>query len=221
MVRRIFVALLVYALVVGQLPARAAGVSPVGVVTQAAHANLGSAQVSAGSTVFDGDSFTTASDGLFRVRAGSAQFYLAGQSALKLHSVPGGALAQLTSGTIVFSSAKAVAIDVEIVQAHIRPASDQPTVAQISVAGPKQIDVRAKRGSLQFSYNGETKLIPEGAACRFVLDPSHEDVVVAAANSASPSPKREGPTPPWKPPSLFISLLAPRLSLPSLPSTKL
>ena len=60
MFRRIYTILLVYALAVGQLPARGAGVSPIGVVTQALRANISSANVSAGSTVYDGDSFTTA-----------------------------------------------------------------------------------------------------------------------------------------------------------------
>ena len=183
MFRRFIVSLLVFAMAAGEIPVRAAGVSALGVVTQATHANLASAGVSAGATVYDGDSFTTASDGLLRVRAGAAQFYLAAQSGVKLHAVSGGTLAQLTGGTLVFSSAKAAAIDIEISQAHVRATSDQPTVAQISVASPRMIDIRAKRGSLQFSYNGETQLVPEGSAYRFVLDPSEEESTATSMNS--------------------------------------
>jgi hypothetical protein len=193
MFRRIFATLLVYVLIVGQLPARAAGVSPLGVVTQAANANLGGARISAGSTVYDGDSFTTASDGLLRVRAGAAQFYLPGQSALTLHSAPGGAIAKLTTGRIVFSSAKAAAMDIEFAQAHIRPSSDQPTVAQISIAGRKTVDVRAQRGSVQFSYRGQTQLVPQGADYRFILDPSDEDRSVASSTPPFPNTKVTGP----------------------------
>ena len=83
-------------------------------------------------------------------------------------------------------------MDVEVAQAHIRPASDQLTVAQISIAGPKQIDVRAKRGSLQFSYKGKTQLVPEGAVYRFILDPSDEDRSVAASTSAFPNARVTG-----------------------------
>jgi hypothetical protein len=190
MLRSFFVALLAFALGLGELPARAAGVTPLGVVTQASRANLARANVSTGAAVYDGDSFTTASDGLLRVRVGSAQFYLPGQSALSLHSAPGGAIATLTSGRVVFSSAKAAAMDIEFSQAHIRPTSDQPTVAQISVVGPKTVDVRAQRGSLQFSYRGETQLVPEGAAYRFVLDPSDEGMTASAKVSAFP-PKHQ------------------------------
>jgi hypothetical protein len=183
MIRRFLASFLVFAMAAGEFPVRAAGVSALGVVTEASRANLSSTNVSAGTTVYDGDSLTTASDGFLRVRAGAAQLYLPSQSGVKLHSVSGGTLAQLTGGTLVFSSAKAAAMDIEIAQAHVRPTSDQPTVAQISVAGPKMIDIRAQRGSLQFSYNGETQLVPEGSAYRFVLDPSEEESVAAAMNS--------------------------------------
>jgi hypothetical protein len=189
MFRRIFASLLVFAMAAGEIPMRAAGVSALGVVTQASGANLASARVTTCASVYDGDSFTTTPDGILRVRAGAAQLYLAGQSALKLHSIPGGALAQLTGGTLVFSSAKASAMDIEIAQAHIRPAGDQPTVAQITVAGPKMMDIRAKRGSLQFSYNGETQLIPEGSAYRFVLDPPDEETTITDASPAFPDKK--------------------------------
>ena len=188
MARPLLSILLVFTIATGQLPARAAGSSPLGVVTQAAGANVNSGAVSAGATVFDGDSFTTTTTGLLRVRATAAQLYLAGQSNLKLHGASGGTLAQLGSGTLVFSSVKVNAMDVEVAQAHIRPASDQPTVAQISVAGPKQIDVRATRGSLQFLYNGEYQIIPEGSAYRFVLDPP-EDMFPTSASPAFPDQK--------------------------------
>ena len=202
MVRPLLSILLVFAIAAGELPVHAVGVSPLGVVTQAAGANINSGGVSAGATVFDGDSFTTTSTGLLRVRAGAAQFYLAGQSNLKLHTAPGGTLAQLSGGTLVFSSARANAMEVEVAQAHIRPASDQPTVAQISVAGPKEIDVRATRGSLQFSYNGESQIIPEGSAYRFVLDPPEDTMFPASASPAFPDQK--GPKPPGHPNKKFL-----------------
>lgn len=204
MVRRIFASLLVYILAVGQLLAFAAGVSPIGVVTQALRANLASASVSAGATVYDGDSFTTASDGLLRVRAGAAQFYLPGQSAMKLHSVPGGTIASLTSGRIVFSSAKAAAMDIEFAQAHIRPSSDQPTVAQISAVSPRELEVRAQRGALQFSYKGETEVIPEGSSYRILLDPTDEE-----ASAAAPAfPDQGGPKQGRKRRKAFIIFLS-------------
>lgn len=192
MLRRLFASLLVFALVAGEIPARAAGASALGVVTQASRANLGNANVTAGASVFDGDSFTTSPDGLLRVRSRAAQLYLAGQSAVKLNSAPGGTLAQLISGTLVFSSAKAVAIDVEFAQAHIRPVADQPTIAQISTLTTRMLSVNAKSGSLEFSYKGETATIPEGASYRILLDPTDEEA--SSAISATPAfPDQSGP----------------------------
>jgi len=194
MARPLLSILLVFAITAGEPSARATGSSPLGVVTQSAGANINSSGVSAGATVFDGDYFTTTATGLVRVRAGAAQFYLAGHSNLKLHAASGGTLAQLVAGTLVFSSVKIDAMDVEVAQAHIRPASDQPTVAQISVAGPKEIDIRATRGPLQFSYKGESKIIPEGSAYRFVLDPRDVDIPTSPAASAFPGRKATGPS---------------------------
>jgi len=192
MLRRLFAFLLIFALAAGEIPPSAAGVSALGVVTQASGANLASASVSAGSSVFDGDSFTTSPDGLLRIRAGAAQLYLAGQSAVKLNSAPGGTLAQLTGGTLVFSSAKAAAMDIEFAQAHIRAAGDQPTVAQVSVLNSRMIEIRASRGSLLFSYKDETATIIEGKNARILLDPGDEEVPPGTvANSAFPD--QQGP----------------------------
>jgi hypothetical protein len=189
MFRRIFATLLVFTLPLGRLPVRAAGVTPLGVVTQASGAALDRASISVGATVYDGDSFSTASGGLLRVRVGAAQFYLPGQSAIKLHAAPGGATASLTSGGIVFSSARAVAMDIDFSQAHIRPVGDQPTVAQISALSPRELEVRAQQGALQFSYEGETNVIPEGTSCRILLDPTDEE----ASGGASAFPDQGGP----------------------------
>jgi len=192
MFRRVLASLFVLVLAGGEIPVHAAGVSALGVVTQASRANLASASVSTGATVYDGDSLTTASDGLLRLRTGAAQLYLPGQSGVRLYSAPGGTRAQLTGGTLVFSSARASAMDVEIAQAHIRPASDQPTVAQISAVSARVLEVRTKRNALEFSYKGETELIPEGSSYRIVLDPTDEEA--SAASAASPAfPDQKGP----------------------------
>lgn len=194
MLRRVLASFLVFGLAAGEIPVHAAGVSALGVVTQASRANLASANVSAGATVYDGDSLTTANDGLLRVRAGAAQFYLPGQSSVKLHSISGGTLAELTGGTLVFSSAKAAAMDIEIAQAHIRPVADLPTVAQISVVNPRLLEVRAQRGALQLSYKDENATIPEGANCRILLDPTDEEVPASASTAATPAfPDQKGP----------------------------
>jgi hypothetical protein len=193
MFRRLFAFALMLALAAGEIPVQAAGVSAIGVVTQAYGANLARANVSTGAAVFDGDSFSTAPDGLLRIRAGAAQLYLAGQSSVKLNSVPNGTLAQLTVGRLVFSSAKAAAMDVEFAQAHIRAASDQPTVVQVSVVNGRMIDVRANRGAIQFSYKDETETIPEGKDARILLDPTDEELATALPTATPAFPDQQQP----------------------------
>ena len=193
MFRCVIVVLLVCALAAGEFPAHAVGVGAVGVVTQASGASIASARVSTGATVYDGDSLATDADGLLRVRAREAQFYLAGQSSVRMRSAPAGALVQLAAGTLVFSSTNATAMDVEVARAHIRPASNDLTVAQIAIAGPKSIDIRAKRGSLEFSYEGESKVIPEGVSYRFILDPLDREMTEAGPPPAFPDNQRPKP----------------------------
>jgi hypothetical protein len=186
MFRRLFAFLLIVALAAAEIPAQAARVSAIGVVTQAYAANLGGAGVSSGAAVFDGDSFSTAPDGLLRVRAGAAQLYLAGESSVKLNSAPNGTLAQITGGTLVFSSAQSGAMDVEFAQAHIRAAGNEPTVAQVSVVNPRMVEVRASRGTVEFSYKDETQSIPAGKSAKILLDPTDEEVAMASATPAFP-----------------------------------
>ena len=203
MLRRIVVFLVTCALAAGEFPAHAAGVSVVGVVTQASRANIASASVTAGANVYDGDLLTTFSDGLLRVRSGAAQFYLAGQSGVRMSSAPSGTLVQLTAGTLVFSSANSGAMDIEVSQAHIRAANDMATVAQISYVSPRIIEVRAKRGPLQLSYKDDRELLPEGTSARILLDPSDEELVTSSAAN-SPFPDQKGPHPGKKRRKAFI-----------------
>ena len=40
--------------------------------------------------------------------------------------------------------------------AFLRPLADGPTVAQVTIVGPKELQIRARRGAWQFAYAGET-----------------------------------------------------------------
>ena len=44
-------------------------------------------------------------------------------------------------------------------------------MAQVTIIGPKELQISARRGVLQFAYAGETEKIAEGASYRIVLDP--------------------------------------------------
>jgi hypothetical protein len=155
------------------LPARPAGtpnVLPLGTVTQASGAHFNSATVSAGATIYDGDGLSTDAEGALQFRGQAAQVYLPGASGVTLHGLPNGMQGQLQTGTLVFSTARAAAMEIIADGALIRPAADGPTVAQVAIIGPKELQISARRGALQFSYAGETEKLAEAASYRILLD---------------------------------------------------
>jgi len=144
-----------------------------GVVILAAGAQLGSGRVSTGATVFDGDQFQTNVDGVLRLRIGTAQVHLGGGSVVTLRRAEYGTQAILLGGTMSVSAAPAAAVSIAVNGAALRTVGDRLTLAQVSILGPKEFYVVVRRGALEFSYNGESEVIPEGSMYRAVLDPPH------------------------------------------------
>ena len=198
MCRRILATTLALLLTGVSLPARPAGIAALGVITQASGAHYNASSVSTGATVYDGDRLSTEAEGLLQFRAPSALVYLPGLSGVTLHGLANGTQAELRSGSLVFSTSRAAAMEVLANEAFIRPAADVPTVAQITILGPKELQVTARRGALKFSYHSETERIAEGASCRIVLDPQE---------TAHGSSKNQNLTPPDRPPKGFRILI--------------
>jgi len=168
--RRILASTLAFLLMGISLPAQPAGTSVLGVVTQATAAHFNASKVSVGATIYDGDRLSTESEGLLQFRGPGALLYLPGLSGVTLHGLANGTQAQLRTGSLVFSASKAAAMEILADEAFIRPAGDGPTVAQVTILGPKELQITARRGALNFSYLNETEKIAEGTACRILLD---------------------------------------------------
>src|SRR4029077_8524444 len=81
----------------------------------------------------------------------------------------------------------------------IQPAANAASVAHIRVVNPKELRIYAQRGALEFSYHGESELIPEGAAYRVLLDPSDKEL--AAFSDSGEAGKNAG-----KPHTKFLLL---------------
>ncbi len=173
-------------------------------MSHADRAHIGEAPASSGTTVYDGDRLSTEADGLLRLNAGATSLHLAPQTSLtvRLAGSGQGTQVELDIGTLVFSSSKPPAIAVRANDAWIRPASSAPTVAHIRIVNPKELRISAQRGSLQFSYEGESALIPEDVAYRVLLDP--EDDPASASASGQPN-KKSGKA---RKPFLFIAIAA-------------
>ena len=194
MLRRTLAAMLAFLLVGIPLPARTAGPAnslPLGVVTQASGAHFNAAKVSAGATIYEGDGLSTEADGALQFRAPAALLYLPGSSAVTLHGLPNGKRAELQIGTVVFSTAKSAAMEILADEAVIRPAADGPTIAQITLVGPKELQISARRGALEFSYAGESEKLAEGVSYRVLLD-QPDGTATPHPPQAPPKAGREG-----------------------------
>jgi hypothetical protein len=179
---RILITMLAFLLAGASLAARPAGIVPLGVVTQSSGGHFNASKVTSGATVYDGDLLSTEAEGALQVRSGAALLFLPGLSGITVHGILNGTQAQLRMGTVVFSTAKAAAMEVLADEAFIRPMADGPTIAQVTVLSPKELRIVARRGALEFSYRGETEKIPEGASYGIILD--------APEPAAKPFPQR-------------------------------
>ena len=173
--RRMVAGVLVCALAGAEMPALPAKPAIWGTVMAASDAQVGTARASVGTTVFDGDALWTGDAGQINVQGPNLRLLLSSGSGAKLRVATPGVSTVLDRGTLVFSSSRASAIVIEALQAQIRAAADVPTVAQVSILGPKSLFIKAEKGAVNISYQGEEALIPEGASARVVLDPDEEE----------------------------------------------
>jgi ferric-dicitrate binding protein FerR (iron transport regulator) len=149
-----------------------------GVVVGADRAYLNNGAVSEGATVYDGDHFSTEAGGMLRLRGDGTTLDLAEESAVivrcRADGVPG-TETELSRGTLVFGATRAAALEITAQETLTRPAADTRTIGQVSVIGPRELRIYARRGALQFSYRGETRTIAEGESYRVILDPLEDE----------------------------------------------
>jgi len=151
-------------------PVLGAPSSSLGTIVYADRAHMGAAAASAGATVFGGDRLSTEQSGSIQVRAGAARFLLSGASSATLATDDATPAAILTRGSATFSTADSKAFALHVASAIIRPNTDQPTIGQVTVLGPKELVVKSTRGSLTVAVEEDVRVIAEGTAYRIVLD---------------------------------------------------
>jgi len=159
--------------------------SSLGTIVYADRAHMGAAPASAGATVFGGDRLSTEQSGSIQVRAGAARLLLSGASSATLATDDAVPVAILIRGSATFSTANSNAFALHVASATIRPGTDQPTIGQVTVLGPKELVVKSTRGSLIVAVDDDVRVIAEGTAYRIVLDSP-------AAASAPQGPRGAG-----------------------------
>src|SRR5713226_6927450 len=167
--------------------------APVGGVTLAERAQISAVPTATGATVFDGDTLSTDTVGLLRVRAGAAQFQLFTSSAAVVTRTSTGIRATLRRGTVAWSSANAGAIEMQASEARLRPQGNVPTQAQVTLLSPTELLVTARRGALEITVGDETQMVPEATSYRVLLSPPDpQEPQGAGTKQAGKKPKPAG-----------------------------
>lgn len=167
--RTIFAAVLAASLVT--MPALGApSASSLGTVIAAERAHVGDATAEIGTTVFGGDRLSTEMQGSVQVRAGKARLLLLGATSAVINDVEGSPSAKLLHGTATFSTGNANAFTLFASNAIVRASSNAPTIGQVSYLNERELVVRATRGGLMVTVDGESQLIAEGTAYSVLLD---------------------------------------------------
>ena len=165
-----------------------------GTVVSAYQAHVGTAAASAGTTIFAGDQLDTEETGSLQLRAGSARLLLTAKSGVNWGIEAGMPLATLTRGGAVFSTAGARALALKAGTAIFRPQTDEPTVGNVTILGPKELVVRCSRGAMTIAVDDDIRVIPEGTAYRVVLYAE----AAPRAEEPPPSPASRGQNRPVK-----------------------
>lgn len=182
--RGLITAFICVALVASSLPASPS--TALGTVVAAERARASDSALSAGTTLFGGEHLVTDAQGAMQARIGNARIYLGAASSATLASSAEVPSVTLTAGTLIFSAASANSFELRAADAQIRPQSNVPTVAQVTLIGPKEMLVTSRRGPLSITIGEETKLIPEAGSYRVLLDPP------AMPEAQGPGPRGAG-----------------------------
>ena len=124
-----------------------------GTVVTAEQARVGTGPLSVGATVFGGDRLWTDPSGSVQVRAGAARLLLSSSSVAILAKDESSPSASLTRGTAIFSTANSKAFVLHVGSMVIQAETNEPTVAQVSVAGPERTDGQEHEG-IRDSFGG-------------------------------------------------------------------
>jgi hypothetical protein len=176
-----FVLRLIPSLLLLSLLGRSGAIPPVdifGMVTQASDASLSYGAVSAGASVYDGDTLATGANGTLTLRATSSMIHLGTRSRVTLRSASAAdkfTQFTLSAGSVIFATPQAAAIEIRADQADIRPAAQVPSSGQITIITPSSLEIFARRGALKIQYRDDTEMIAEGKSYRVVLDASNDD----------------------------------------------
>ncbi|MFZ0820523.1 MAG: hypothetical protein WAM91_10665 [Candidatus Acidiferrales bacterium] len=168
-------------------PVFAGTTTSLGVVTGADKAIIGRATAVDGSSVYDGDTISTARTGTIRLRLGQSQLVLGGDTTVTLHKTDAGICATLQRGILRFSSVTSTPIEVRALDSLVvRAKGDTAVIGQVSLVAPAIFEVGSSKGDLLVSIDGTDHVVAESTAYRVSLDES-SDGTTAQHGKGAPS----------------------------------
>ena len=147
-----------------------AGGKPLGILTIAYGAHLNASDAFAGLSIFDGERVSTDTNGKIGLRVGASVITLAEQSGATLQRSGDGAHVDLDAGTAYLWSAESNPLEVHVEGALLRPHGTRDAQARILMFAPKILEITTRRGSLEFFYHAEFRVLPEGRTYRIYLE---------------------------------------------------
>jgi hypothetical protein len=115
---------------------------PLGILTLALSARVDTAIAFAGLSVFEGEMLSTEHDGRLGARLGDVSMALSGNSGVTVHKLEGGAHIDLEHGSVFVSAPPPTRYEVHLEGAMLRSETGASTNTQITLLGPKSIQVR-------------------------------------------------------------------------------
>lgn len=162
-----------------------AGGKPLGILTLAYGAHLNASDAFAGLSVFDGERASTDSEGKLGARIGGSVVTLGEQSSVTLQGSGAGAHVDMDYGSISLVSAEKNPLELHVEGALLRPHGSQLTQTQVFIYAPRVLQITTRLSSVDFSYHGEFRVLPEGQTYRIYLDSEAEPQEPAGAGAGT------------------------------------
>jgi hypothetical protein len=167
MARSCLIALLICGLL--DLPAFASNDKALGMVIESKIAGLGKAPAAVGTTVYPGDVLWTDAGGTLRLQIGTGQIYLLASSSVTIGENSGVIQANVSKGTVGFSSTPSNRLELVIPEGILRAANGQPAFGQVTISAPNEVVISAYRGALVLDNDGELHTIGAGTSFRVTM----------------------------------------------------
>ena len=138
--------------------------APLGIVGAAVAARIGNSPATEGATIYSGDNISTDDNGTLLIRIGAAlSVELQNSSSAHIYRAPYGAVVELNSGSLVYSTPGS-GQNVVIVASDIRatPNVGMPDVGRVSVDDPCNVSVQSQKGKVDVRSGRESREIEEG-----------------------------------------------------------